>query len=120
MKRALLIFAIAGVMSAQTTHPIANPESPKVGADLTAKPPVLSDAQKAAFFKAQAQLQAAIMESDAASQKLTKMRDALAAEVKQIQDACGKDFQPQMNHDGDPVCVAKPAAKPDVKTEPKK
>lgn len=102
MKRALLIFALAPFVMAQ------------------AKPPVLSDAQKAAFWKAQAVKTQAEAEAQAVEQKVAQARTNFSAAVKQLTDACGADFQPQMSKDGDPVCVAKPAEKPDAKTEPKK
>lgn len=71
----------------------------------TAKPPAIPDALQARFWKAQTQLKNA---QDAARSAEEQSQQV----VKEIQAACGAEFQPQMNPQGDPVCVAKPAEKP--------
>jgi hypothetical protein len=72
------------------------------------KTPTITDAQKAAFWKAQAQLQADSSAANAAQEKLNKTRGAFEAAVKALNDTCGKDFHAQMDSNGDPTCVANP------------
>lgn len=73
----------------------------------TAKPapsvPVITDAQRADFFKAQSRMQAA---SDAAKDEQTKFQ----TELDKLRTACGETSTLQLNQSGDPVCIAKPSA----------
>lgn len=65
-------------------------------------PPAIPDSLAAKFSKAQ--------------KKLEDARVAFGEAVKELQAACGKEFQPQMDSKGDPVCAAAPApAKPETK-----
>ena len=66
-----------------------------------ATPPVITDAQKANFFKQQLALERAQAAFQQALQDMTK--------------DCGDKFQLQLDGFGNPVC----AAKPTPKTEPK-
>jgi hypothetical protein len=74
------------------------------------KPPAISDALKAQFFKAQAQFiqaqAAAAQAQEAAKEKNTAYTDAVSA----IQKACGEGFQAQMDDKSDPACVVAPKA----------
>lgn len=90
MKLALLSMLLALPLAAQAPKPPATPTIPE---------PVLTR-----FWKAQSQVQ----QNEA---MLQNARANMQAAVTEMQTACGKDFQPQMNPQGDPACVAKPAAK---------
>lgn len=93
MKTRLLIFAMVlmtGTLSASSQK--------------DSKTPVISAELKAQFFKAQLAVKSAqevYQQAQAASQ----------ASVQMLIQACGKDFQPSMDQNGDPVCVANPVAK---------
>jgi hypothetical protein len=88
VKLALVIVVLALPLAAQTPKP---PEAP-----------VISDTIKAQFFKAQS----GMIQAD---QKAQQMRDAFTQIVSALTATCGANFQPQINPQGDPVCVAKPA-----------
>lgn len=70
------------------------------------KPPVITEAVKLAYFKALAEFQASSQNPQVQNylQKQAAMNDA----VQPIVLACGKDFTPSMDAQGNPVCVAKP------------
>lgn len=93
-KSLFVIVALALPLAAQDPKPPATPTIPE---------PVLTR-----FWKAQAQVQ----QNEAA---LQNARAKMQAAVTEMQTACGKEFQPQMNPQGDPACVVlnveKPAAK---------
>ena len=74
----------------------------------TPKPPTISDAVKLKFFKAQSEMQTAQNVAREATQTLQQKQVALQSVVSEISNVCGKDFQPQMDKSGDPVCVANP------------
>lgn len=115
MKTRLFVLAIALFMSAisavpQKPKPVITVDSkgnttvngkPVQGGGDPSKPPVISDALKAKFFKAQLALQNA----QSAFQKA--QQDSITA-AQEITKACGDGFQPQMDAQGDPACVAKP------------
>ena len=63
--------------------------------------PVITDAQRAEFFKAQSKLMAA-------SEQAKEAQTQFQATVAKMQAACGDAFTLQMNQGGDPACVAKP------------
>ena len=46
-------------------------------------------------------------------------QQAFQAVIVKFQKLCGPDFQPQLDTNGDPVCVLKPPAPPSPKTEKK-
>ena len=97
MKKFALLFALTLTVSAQT------PAKPEV------KPPVLSDAVKAHFFKAQAEAIAAGDQARDARDAAQAKQTVLQTVVREVTDACGKDFQPQIDPPtGDLVCVAAP------------
>ena len=85
------------------------------------KPPVVSDAFKAKFFKAKSQMQDAQLALEqtpqykAAQQKQFDMQ----ALITEFQSFCGKGFQPQLDKDGDPECVVAETPK-EAPKEPKK
>lgn len=96
MKAKLVILCLT--LCALSAQPQATPKA----APPPAKPavPVISDALKAKFFKAQLEMQAA--------QKAVKVKAAsLQSTVGEITAACGGEFVPQMDANGDPVCVEK-------------
>lgn len=97
----VLLFAIP--VLAQTPKP----------ADKT-KPPVITDAQKKEFFKAQAGLLQAEEAENQARQIMQQRQSIYAGTVKTLQDACGKDFTLKSGPDGDPYCAVEPS-KPEVK-----
>ena len=106
----------------QTTHPVAKPDSPKIGADLSAKPPVLSEALLHKFFKVQSEATIASDQAKQSAQDAQQKQVAFQAVVQELTVACGKDFQPQMNKTGDPECAVKPvpAKESEKSAEPKK
>jgi hypothetical protein len=79
--------------------------------------PVIPDAIRAEFFKAQVkagEAQQALQQTPQykASQEA---QNALQGAISAINGICGKDFQPQMSPAGDPICVAKPLPKEEAK-----
>ena len=68
--------------------------------------PVITDAQRAEFFKAQTNF---VQARDRAKEAQAQFQAAVA----KLQASCGDAFTLQMNQGGDPVCVAKP--KPEAK-----
>ncbi len=81
-------------------------------------PPVITDAQKMAYFKANSEYQAALSQ---AQQVVQPRKTALDAASTAIVDACGKEFVPTIDAQGYPACVAKAApAKAEKPAEPKK
>ena len=76
----------------------------------TPKPPTISDSVKLKFFKAQSEYMQAHSVAQQTAQDANQKNQVFQSVVKELQDACGKDFQPQMDKSGDPVCVAKPEA----------
>ncbi len=68
----------------------------------SAKPPSITDAQRAQFFKAQSQM---IQANAQAQQRQTEFQSAIA----EMQKTCGDTATLQSNPNGDPECVAKPA-----------
>lgn len=73
-------------------------------------PPVLTDAQKLAYFKAQAEALAAAQQAQNAGKAAQDKQQALQAAGEAIVAACGKDFTPQYDANREPACVAKPEA----------
>ncbi len=93
MKRISVIIALSLAMPliAQTAKPT-----------VPAKPPVISDSIKMAWLRVEV-LQMKTQKQDEETQTATQ------AVLREIQSACGNDFSPQLNSNGDPECVAKPA-----------
>lgn len=94
-------------MAASVAHSQDTPK-PK-----TVTPPVLTDAQKLIYFKANSEYQTAASQAKEADQTAQQKQAALQSAAKLLVDACGKDFGPSLNTMGDPICVAKP--KPEAK-----
>ena len=65
--------------------------------------PVITDAQKAQFFKLQIRVQA-----------LQQAQADLSKTIDDMKATCGKDYELQMDKSGDPVCET-PAPKTEVK-----
>lgn len=75
------------------------------------KPPVLTDAQKLAFFKAQSEYLAAESRVRVTQTEADIHQKVLASAIQAITDACGKDFAPTMDAAGNPVCGPKDVKK---------
>ena len=75
------------------------------------KAPEIPVALQAKFWKVQAQAEAESSAVKDAQQKLTVSQASLASIVKELQAACGKDFQPRFDDKGDPACVSKEVKK---------
>lgn len=86
---------LAGAASAQT------PKPPDIPATLSAK-----------FFKAHSESTDAQLQVINAQRQVDAKVQAERQVIAELQAACGEKFQPNMNQQGDVVCVAKPAEKP--------
>lgn len=110
MKTLTAILILAASLSAVAQTPALTPKAPAKAE--VPKPPTISDGQKAKFFKTQAEMIQAQVQlqhyNEIAQQKVT----AFQGMVKEIQDACGKDANLQMDQNGDPACVATPKSTP--------
>jgi hypothetical protein len=73
------------------------------------KPPVLSDAQKAAYWKANAEYQDAATKAQQAAQDREYKQGPLRDAVEALRKACGADYTLGVDANHYPVCVAKPA-----------
>lgn len=93
----IALLAFTAVVAAQAPKPLL-PD--------TVKPPVISDRLRGDFFKAQAEMQAAVAQVQQAQQAAQTKQTAMQAVVKEVQDACGKNFQPQLTPDGEIRCAA--------------
>lgn len=85
--------------------PLAAQTDAKPAQDSAPKPPavpVITDALKARFFKAQS------FESQASVQA-EKAQGALKAAIDEMRKVCGESSVLQSDQTGDPVCVAKPS-----------
>jgi len=93
VKRIPVIIALflAVPLIAQTTKPT-----------VPSKPPAITDAQRAQFFKAQSQM---IQANAQDQQKQAEFQSAIA----EMQKTCGDTASLNLNQSGDPECVAKPA-----------
>jgi hypothetical protein len=77
-------------------------QAPKALTTPQAKPPTITDAQRAQFFKAQSQM---IQANAQAQQRQTDFQSVIA----EMQKTCGDTASLNLNQSGDPECVAKPA-----------
>ena len=93
MRELFIILLLASPMVAQTPKPEEKP-----------KTPVITDAQRADFFKAQSQM-------IQANQTAQQSQSAFQAQVAILQKACGDIYTVQLNAQGDPECVVKPEPK---------
>ena len=108
---ALLALLLAIPAPAQQKPASTIPPTPPTAAVKHATPPVIPDALRAQFFKAQSQM---IQANAQAQQRQTEFQAAIA----EMQKTCGDTATLQSNPNGDPECVAKPA--PAKTTEPTK
>lgn len=78
------------------------------------EPPAVPVEFKAEFFKAQSQMQQteASLEQTPQWKVAQEKQQAFQAVIVKFQKLCGADFQPQLDTNGDPVCVAKPTPPP--------
>jgi septal ring-binding cell division protein DamX len=72
-----------------------------VTAEVKRIPPVISDALRAQFFKAQSQM---IQANAQAQQRQSEFQSSVA----ELQKTCGDKYTLQLNGNGDPECVARP------------
>ena len=72
--------------------------------------PTVSAELQARFWKARRRCRLATTSFQQAQQKTTKAQGEFQAVIKELDDLCGKDYEPQMNAKGDPACVVKPRA----------
>ena len=96
----LLLLAVPAFAQQKTA-----PTPPPAAAAKPATPPSISDSERASFFKAQSQM---IQANAQAQQRQTEFQNAVA----EMQKTCGDKYTLQLNPDGDPECVAKPAPTP--------
>jgi len=89
MRKTLLLLLLTPALSAQA--PVK-------------KPPTISDAVIAKYWKAQSQFTIAKEAFENAQKETT-------AAIAEIQKACGTEFVPQMSPTGDPICAPKPEVK---------
>jgi hypothetical protein len=75
--------------------------------------PQITDAQRAEFFKAKANMADAMAIPPVAAAN-AKYQEA----VSKMQETCGSTSTLQMSPTGDPVCIAKQAAKPEPAKKP--
>jgi hypothetical protein len=95
MKRLIIAFLLIGTLTAIG-------QAPKAPTPPSAKPPAITDAQRAQFFKAQSQM---IQANAQAQQRQAEFQSAIA----EIQKTCGDTASLTLNQYGDLECVAKPA-----------
>ncbi|MGA3264912.1 MAG: hypothetical protein ABSC47_12820 [Terracidiphilus sp.] len=88
---------------AASTQQLPTPPTPKAP-----DAPVISDAMKAKFFKAQAQSIQAKANFDQAQKALQDSTTAFQGVISELTKVCGDSFTPQLDQSGDPVCTAKP------------
>ena len=107
MKRtiALLALLLAIPAFAQQKPASTIPPTPPSAAAKPATPPVIPDALRAQFFKAQSQM---IQANAQAQQRQTEFQAAIA----ELQKTCGDKHTLQLNANGDPECVARPTPAP--------
>lgn len=99
----LLPLILALPLAAQTPKPPSTlPPTPPTTVAKPVPPPVISDRLRADFFKAQSQM---IQANAQAQQRQTEFQNAVA----EMQKTCGDAYTLQLNPNGDPECVAKPA-----------
>ncbi len=80
------------------------------------KAPAIPDAQRALFFKAQAEYANAQMAAKTAADAVTTAQTGLNAQIKELQEACGPLWEAQLDRDHNPFCAAKPVVnKPEEK-----
>ena len=102
---ALLALFLAVPAFAQQKPASTLPPTPPTAAAKPVPAPVVSDAERALFFKAQSQM---IQANAQAQQRQTEFQNAVA----EMQKTCGDKYTLQLNAGGDPECVAKPAPTP--------
>lgn len=85
------------------------------------EPPAVPVEFKAEFFKAQSQMQQteASLEQTPQWKVAQEKQQAFQVVIVKFQKLCGSEFQPQLDTNGDPVCVLKPPAPASPKTEKK-
>ena len=107
MKRPIALLALLLTIPAFAQQKPAStiPPTPPTAAAKPLTPPVIPDAQRAQFFKAQSQM---IQANTQAQQRQTEFQAAIA----ELQKTCGDKYTLQLNGNGDPECVARPVPVP--------
>ena len=91
-----VLFTVLLIGQAPSPAPVAQNVTPVKDA-----PPAIPDAHRAFYFKAQLQFSQA---QQALQQAQQKLQEAVSGLTKD----CGEKYRPQMDAQGDPVCVAEP------------
>jgi hypothetical protein len=105
LKFVVLLLLLAVPAFAQQKPASTLPPTPPPAAAQPVPAPVVSDAQRAQFFKAQSQM---IQANTQASARQADFQMVVA----ELQKTCGDKYTLQLNAGGDPECVAKPAPAP--------
>ena len=117
MKGIIAISVSIGSLAAIGQTP-KTPEPPKP--PVVEKAPVVSDAIKLAFFKAEFEFTQANEQAQAATQAAREKQAALQVVVKQLSGVCGDKFEPQLSSSRDPECIPKPEVKKSADKPPAK
>ena len=118
----IILFALL-VLSAATltaqTKPAATPKhspipatvAPQAPPPVRQAPPEVPAALKYKIIKAKSQADAAqlALEHSQAFQATQSLSATWASVIQEFQKFCGDNFNPTLDSDGEPVCVAKPA-----------
>lgn len=99
----IALWTLVGRMSVAQA-PAPPPTKPAAAAKT---PPVISEALKLKFFKAQAQFSQAAEAAKASGENAQQKQVVVQDTVKEITKACGDEFIPNIEADGDPACIAK-------------
>jgi hypothetical protein len=91
MKFLLRVTAISAILAALPLYAKDKPQDP----------PAITDAHKAAYYKAQ-------VEIDNASPAMQKAQADIQKAAGDAVADCGNDFQPQIDKDGNLICTPKP------------
>lgn len=104
IRRVMILTALLFSVYAAVAQAPQEPAKPKT-------PPVLSDKVKADYYRAQMHIKQAQEMQQVAQAEFKTMGEEFAK-------ACGDDYQPQIDPNGDPICGLKPSPAPS--TPPKK
>jgi len=105
LKFVVLLLLLAIPAFAQQKPASTLPPTPPTAAAKPVPAPVVSDAERALFFKAQSQM---VQANTQAQSSQTHFQEVVA----ELQKTCGDKYTLQLNPNGDPECVAKPEPTP--------
>jgi len=101
-----MIGIILAMMMGQVAQPVAVSQNKAPAA------PIISDKMQKDFFKASEESVRAQVAAQEAQKAAQASQEAFMKIVQQMRDACGKDFDLQIDpKTKDPICVAKPEKK---------